>query len=68
MSSGSIEDRLVRLEQKVRQLETASEPDLNRLSWWERISGSFKDDLIYAEAMKLARDERAADQGEESDE
>ncbi len=53
MSSGSVEDRIIQLEQKVRQLEEVSRPDTNAPPWWERVAGAFKDDPVYAAAMKL---------------
>ena len=63
MSNDSVEERLTLLEQQMRRLEKVTGSETR---WWERISGAFKDDLIYAEAMKLAHDERQADRGEES--
>ena len=63
MSTDSVEERLTLLEQKMRRLEKVAGSETR---WWERISGAFKDDLIYSEAMKLAHDERHADRGEES--
>ena len=66
MSSGSVEDRIVQLEQKVRQLEDVSRPDANTRPWWERVAGAFKDDPVYAAAMKLGAEIRKADQPKES--
>ncbi len=63
MSTDNVEERLTLLEQKMRRLEKVAGSETR---WWERISGAFKGDLIYAEAMKLAHDERQADRGEES--
>lgn len=60
MSSGSIEERLNRLEQKVHELEHMFQPDTVSPPWWNRVAGAFKDDSVYAEAMQLARDERDA--------
>ena len=64
MSSGSVEDRILQLEQKVRQLESNTRPDANAQPWWERVSGAFKDDQVYAAAMKLGAEMRKADQSE----
>ena len=64
MSSGSVEDRIMQLEQKVRQLESNALPDANALPWWERVVGAFKDDQVYAAAMKLGAEIRTADQPE----
>jgi hypothetical protein len=66
MSTDSVEERLTLLEQKMRRLEKVTGNSTSETRWWERISGAFKDDLIYSEAMKLAHDERQADRGEES--
>ena len=64
MSSGSVEDRIMQLEQKVRQLEINALPDANALPWWEPVAGAFKDDQVYAAAMKLGAEIRKADQPE----
>lgn len=64
MSSGSVEDRIMQLEQKVRQLESNARRDTNALPWWERVAGAFKDDQVYAAAMKLGAEIRKADQPE----
>ena len=61
MTSGSVEDRILQLEQKVRQLETIARPDQIPSPWWERISGAFKDDQVYAAAMKLGAEIRKDD-------
>ncbi len=66
MSADRVEERLTLLEQKMRRLEKVTGNDTSETRWWERISGAFKDDLIYSEAMKLAQEERQADRGEES--
>ena len=54
----------MQLEQKVRQLESNARPDANALPWWERVAGAFKDDQVYAAAMKLGAEIRKADQPE----
>ena len=66
MSSGSIEDRITQLEQKVRQLEGVERLDTNAPPWWERVTGAFKNDQVYAAAMKLGAEIRKADQPQES--
>ena len=68
MSTGSIEERLNRLEQKVHELEGAVQPDTESPPWWNLVAGAFKDDSVYAEAMKLARDERDAESSEDAGE
>ncbi len=65
MSSGSVEDRIMQLEQRVRQLEDVSQPDANARPWWERLAGAFKDDPLYAAAMQVGAEIRKADLPEE---
>ena len=64
MSSGSVEERIMKLEQKVRQLESNARPETNAQPWWECVAGAFKDDQVYAAAMKLGAEIRKADQPE----
>ena len=64
MSSGSVEERIMQLEQKVRQLESNARPETNAQPWWECVAGAFKDDQVYAAAMKLGAEMRKADQSE----
>lgn len=59
MSTDNLEDRVHELEARVRDLEK-TQTQQGSIPWWERISGAFKDDPGYAEAMKLARKEREA--------
>jgi hypothetical protein len=64
MSSGSVEERIMQLEQKVRQLESNARPETNAQPWWECVAGAFKDDQVYAAAMKPGAEIRKADQPE----
>ena len=64
MSFGSFEDRILQLEQKVRQLEISAQPATKLRPWWERVAGAFKDDQVYAAAMKLGAEIRKGDQPE----
>ena len=64
MSSGSVEERIMLLEQKVRQLESNARPETNAQPWWECVAGAFKDDQVYAAAMKLGAEIFKADQPE----
>lgn len=59
MSTDNLEDRVHELEARVRDLEN-NQTHQDAIPWWQRISGAFKDDPDYAEAMKLARKEREA--------
>lgn len=64
MSSGSVEDRIMQLELKVRQLESNARADKTAQPWWENVAGAFKDDQVYSAAMKLGAEIRKADQPE----
>jgi hypothetical protein len=68
MSSDSVEDRINRLEQKVRQLEQRTHSDEDVVPWWDRVAGAFKDNPIYSAAMKLGTEMRTADQMQDSSE
>lgn len=48
----ALEEEMARLKSKVEGMETAPKP------WWERIAGTFENDPVYAEAMKLGRQYR----------
>ena len=66
MSAGDIEDRISQLEQKVRQLESVVWPEGKATLWWNRVAGAFRQDPVYAEAMKLAHEERQSQGSEDS--
>jgi len=42
MWSGSVDDRILQLEQKVRQLESNAQQTMTSQPWWERVAGTFK--------------------------
>ncbi len=48
----TLEAELARLKNKIEAFEKSSQP------WWEQIAGTFADDPIYEEAMKLGRQYR----------
>jgi hypothetical protein len=66
MSARGIEKRVDELEEEVaamrRQLEALSDSK----PWWERIAGTFENDPIYKQAMKLGRDYRRAQQPQDA--
>lgn len=68
MSSGSVEDRIKRLEQKVQQLEEHSAPVSRKQPWWDRIAGAFNGDPFYMEAMQMGAEIRKATASEARDE
>lgn len=48
----ALENELARLKSKVEGSESGSKP------WWERIAGTFENDPVYEQAMKLGREYR----------
>ena len=67
MSIGSIEERLNRLEQKVHELERVVQPVTESYPWWNLVAGAFKGDSVYAEAIRLAHEERDAEPAKDAD-
>lgn len=59
MSALSIEERVAVLEAEVLQLrQEVAVRDIPTIPWWEKISGTFAQDPVYNEAMKLGRQYR----------
>ena len=59
MATGKIEERMAALEAEVERLKGQLGHQLNSgQPWWEVIAGTFADDPIYAEAMRLGREYR----------
>lgn len=60
MATASLEERVAELETKMEQLQQkhAAGPPQDTRPWWEQISGTFKDDPVYDEAMRLGREYR----------
>ncbi len=57
----SLEQRVAALEQEVARLKSKVEGEVgNRVPWWDKIAGTFANDPIYAEAMRLGRQYRAS--------
>lgn len=56
MASPDVEARLNHLEEEIARLKARLTRD--EKPWWKKISGTFKDDPLHAEAMKLGRAER----------
>jgi hypothetical protein len=57
MTVVSVEARLAALEAEVARLRQKVEP-VPALPWWERRFGSFANDPLYLEAMRLGREYR----------
>ena len=65
MSTISLERRVAALEAEVARLKQEQEGAATlRKPWWEEIRGTFKDDSVYDEAMRLGREWRAAQRTE----
>ncbi len=60
MTNIEIEKRLAVLEAEVASLKSKIEKkgDKNEIPWYEKIAGTFADDPIYDEAMRLGREYR----------
>ena len=56
MAAATIEERLSALEAEVARLKNQAESAMQ--PWWTEIRGTFKDDPIYVEAMRLGREWR----------
>lgn len=60
MASGNLEQRVEELEQEVAFLRKRIAGLAPEKPWWEQIAGTFADDPIYEEAMKLGSEYRRA--------
>ena len=60
MATLSVEERLAALEAEVAQLKTqlTQQKQETSIPWWQQISGVFKDDPMFEEAMRLGREWR----------
>jgi hypothetical protein len=68
MAITSLEERLTAVEKDLAQLKQKLENDkpLTAVPWWQQISGTFRDDPMFDEAMRLGREWRNS-QHEEHD-
>ncbi len=68
MSKTEVEKRLSALEKEVAFLKQKIEKDEKaKEPWWKQIAGTFADDPIYDEAMRLGREYRLAQREEYDD-
>jgi hypothetical protein len=55
MKTADIEKRLTNLEREVAHLRSQNERPRSKARWWEKIAGSFANDPLFEEAMRLGR-------------
>ena len=60
MSKASLEKRVVELEREIVALRKKVEAFTGTKPWWERIAGTFENDPMYEQAMRLGRKYRRA--------
>lgn len=60
MASSKLEKRIDELEEEVADLRRKVAALTGTKPWWERIAGTFQNDPIYEQAMKLGRQYRRA--------
>jgi hypothetical protein len=58
MSNSDLESRLTLLETEVAHLKQQVAASAAQAPWWEKILGTFADDPMYEEAMRLGREYR----------
>ena len=59
MTNTELENRIALLEAEVAKLKSKVEEKVEiKEPWWEKIAGTFSDDKIYDEAMRLGREYR----------
>jgi hypothetical protein len=59
MSAEPLEERVAALEQELKSLKAkVAANEVPTVAWWDKVAGSFADDAIYEEAMRLGREWR----------
>jgi hypothetical protein len=59
MAAGSLKKRVEALEAEIASLKAKIErTNCDAMPWWEKIAGTFANDPIYEEAMRLGREWR----------
>jgi hypothetical protein len=58
MAKRSLGERVAALEAEMERLKREREVPTAEKPWWAEIWGTFKDDPVYAEAMRLGREYR----------
>jgi hypothetical protein len=60
MNQSKLERRMAELELEVSSLRSQMDKISSTVPWWERIAGTFNNDPIYRQAMKLGQQFRKA--------
>jgi hypothetical protein len=60
VSGADVRKRLAKLERQVAAIRNELEELTVSQPWWERIAGTFRNDPVYEQAMKLGRKYRRA--------
>jgi hypothetical protein len=55
MSDSKLERRIAKLENELQALRKQFDELSSKKPWWDRIAGTFENDPIYEQAMKLGR-------------
>jgi hypothetical protein len=59
MNKSTVETRLAALEAEVAQIKLRlAQRDQSDVPWWDKIAGTFANDPLYEEAMRLGREYR----------
>lgn len=58
MTLPELEKRVADMEDEIASLKNKVDSIESDVPWWERIAGTFSDDLLHAKAMELGRDYR----------
>ena len=66
MGNAGIEKRVAVLEKELASLKSKIEESEAPKSWWERIAGTFQEDPVYEQAMRLGREYRQSLKPEKS--
>lgn len=57
----SVEERLAKVEKEVAELKAKAQGEISRPGWSRKVEGSFVNDPVYDEILRLGREERQSD-------
>ena len=66
MTAKQLEKRLEEVERELAELKDRMEKMNPPSPWWERVAGTFHEDPVYQEAMKLGREYRVSSPSDHS--